>query len=97
MTFDLVILAALALLLLAAVSLGARRSLAGLLVAAQLGVGGLVLLACVLFDLGGTEPSTGQVIAAAVVVFGVVVAAVLIALHVAAARALRRPGNAEPW
>ena len=97
MTLTIVLIAGAAL---GAFGLGAaalRRSLIGMLVGTQLTVGGWILLTAGLWNLSGTEPSTGQVVAVGTVVFAVAVAALVVALHLAAARASRRAEDLEPW
>lgn len=74
-----------------------RRSMVGMMIGIQLGAAGLLLIALALFDLSGTEPSTGDVIALAIVAFVVAAAVVAIAMHLAAARANRRAEDLEPW
>lgn len=97
MTLDIVSVVATLLIVLGLVATLLRRSLVGLLVGIQLAAGGLIILAAALFDLSGTEPSVGQVIAAAVIAFAVAAAVVVSALHLAAARAARRTSDLEPW
>jgi NADH:ubiquinone oxidoreductase subunit K len=74
-----------------------RRSLVGLLVALQLMVGGAALLAAGLMTLSGDAAVVGRVIALACVVVGVAAAVLLLALHLAAARAARGEAGLEPW
>ena len=74
-----------------------RRSLIGIMVGLELAAGGLVLLSSAVFNLAGVEPSTGQVVGVALVAFAVAAAAIVTALHLAAARASRRAEDLEPW
>lgn len=74
-----------------------RRSLIGMLVGIQLSVGGWIMLAAGLWNLSGTEPSTGHVVVMGAVTFAVAAAVLVIALHLAAARASRRADDLEPW
>lgn len=85
---------------LTALGLGAlllRRSFAGMLVGFVLGVLGVVLLTVTLFTLTGTAGGRGQVIALVLVTGAVAAAVLLLALHLAAARAGRRAEDLEPW
>ena len=91
------ILVALAMLGLAGIAIASRRSLIGVLAGAQLGAGGLMLLASAIFDYTGVETSTGQVFVTALVAFAVAAAVIVCALHLASARAARRTSDLEPW
>lgn len=74
-----------------------RRSLIGMALGLVLSCGALIVLASALFDLTGDEPSTGQVVAVAVIAFAAAGAVLLAALHLAAARANRGAEDLEPW
>jgi len=74
-----------------------RRSLIGMLAGIEIAVGGCILLAVGLWNLSGAEPSTGQVVAVCAVTFAVSAAVVVVALHLAAARAGRGAEDLEPW
>jgi NADH:ubiquinone oxidoreductase subunit K len=97
MTFAIVLVAGAALCVFGLGAAALRRSLIGMLVGVQLAVGGLILLATGLWNLSGTEPSTGQVVAASAVVFAVAAAVLVVALHLATARASLRAEDLEPW
>ena len=97
MTLTIVLIAGAALGVFGLGAAALRRSLIGMLVGIQLTVGGWILLAAGLWNLSGTEPSTGQVVALGAVVFAVAAAALVVALHLAAARASRRAEDLEPW
>lgn len=92
-----VILVALAMLGLAGIAIASRRSLIGVLAGAELGAGGLMLLASAIFDFTGIETSTGQVFVTTLVAFAVAAAVIVLALHLASARAARRTSDLEPW
>ena len=97
MTLAVALIVGAALFVLGLVALAARRSLVGALVGVQLSCGGLIVLACALFDLTGAQPSEGQVIAAAVIAFAAGTAVLLVAIHLAAERASRSAEDLEPW
>ena len=97
MTFNVVLVASAALFLFGVGAAALRRSLIGIVIGVQLACGALVLLSLAVFNLSGTESSTGQVIAAATIAFAVAAAVIAVALHLAAARANRRAEDLEPW
>ena len=97
MTLNLVLCAAAALLVLGLGAIALRRSLIGVVIGAQLCCGALLLFAAGLFGLSGVEPSTGQVVAVALVAFAAAASMLAIALHLAAARANRKAEDLEPW
>lgn len=97
MTLNILLCAAAAIFIFGIATAAMRRSLLGILIGIELSAGALLLLAVALFDLSGTEASTGQVIAVAIIAFAVAVAVVVIALHLAAARASQRAEDLEPW
>ncbi len=66
---------------LSAAALVSRRSLIGVLVGAELGLGGCILLTAALFALRGRAGATGQVLVAALLAGAVASAVVLLALH----------------
>ena len=97
MTLNLVLCASAALFVFGLGAALLRRSLIGIMVGLELAAGGLVLLSSAVFNLAGAEPSTGQVAGVALVAFAVAAAAIVVALHLAAARASRRAEDLEPW
>ena len=97
MTLDLVLGLAAALLALGLGAAWRRRSLVGFVIGIELAAGGLALLALALFDLTGSDTSTGAVIALAVLTLGVGAAVVVAALALWARRAGRRAADLEPW
>lgn len=97
MTFNLVLVMGVALCMFGLGAAALRRSLIGTVIGIQLAVGGLVLLSAGLGNLSGTEPSTGQIIAVVAVIFAVAAAVLVVALHLAAARAGRSADDLEPW
>lgn len=97
MTLAYVVFVAAALIGLGCGGLLLRRSLVGLLVAFQLLLGGVALLAGGLLALVGEEGGVGQVIALACIAIGAAAAVLFLALHVAAARAARAERGLEPW
>ncbi len=97
MTLTIVLVAGAALVAFGLGAAALRRSLIGMLVGIQLAIGGCILLAAGLWNLSGTEPSTGQVVTLCAVVFAVAAAVLVVALHLAAARASRRADDLEPW
>jgi len=96
-TLPVTLLAAVALLVLGLGTIAVRRSLIGKLIGVEVGTGGLALLSCALLGLSGTDPSSGQVVAAAAVAFGAAVAVVVVAVHLAASRASGKAEDLEPW
>jgi NADH:ubiquinone oxidoreductase subunit K len=86
-----------ALVALALVAFALRRSFAGLVVGVQLGALGLALGAVTLMSLTGESGATGQVIALVLLAGACAAAVLLLALHLAAARASRRAEDLEPW
>lgn len=97
MTLDIVLVLAAALVALGLGAAWRRRSLVGFVIGVELAAGGLALLALALFDLTGSETSTGAVIALAVITLGVGAAVVVAALALWAQRAGRRAADLEPW
>jgi NADH:ubiquinone oxidoreductase subunit K len=97
MTQAAVAVVALVMLLMAALGIARRRSLIGQLVGVHLGAGSLILFATGLFDFAGLDSSTGQMFVAGLIALAVAASVLLIALHLAAARAGRRTSDLEPW
>ncbi len=90
------LVAAAALVALGLGALALRRSLAGLVIGVVLGALGLVLASVSLFTLTGGVSSTGQVLGLVIVAVATAAVVVLLALHLAAARAGAREDLA-PW
>ncbi len=97
MTLDIVLVLGAVLVALGLGTAWRRRSLIGFVIGIELAVGGVALIALALFDLTGSETSTGAVIAMAVITLGVGAAVVIAALELWARRAGRRVADLEPW
>jgi NADH:ubiquinone oxidoreductase subunit K len=78
-------------------SLALRRSFAGMVLGSTIGSLGLILAATALFTMTGRSADAGAVIAQVLVAGAVATGVVLLALHLAAARASRRAEDLEPW